>query len=199
MTLTPRLPLAALLAASTLLGAQTREFRLGFATQQGPGYAGLPATSYRHGEATLLLDFPAGPDFPRLQLSFGGSWASSGEARYQTGTPAGGMVSAAFKPGPYVAVGLGLASRGDFSFGGRVEARLSTNKNSEGATATAQSGTLLSGYNKGATRLWGLLNLAYAPPTGRKLRPVFGVQAGAAAEDGPNPNREFGAFAGIRF
>jgi len=181
-------------AVSTALPllSQDREVRLAYLEQKGPESGLFPAQTFRHSSLTLLLNLSRGSMGPQFQLSLGGASAASGQSSYSNATEAG-----RFSPGPYAALGLRLASPGAFSVAGGFEARFSTNRltTAQGAGAAAALGN----DQKPQTRLWGLLSASYSPGRSAPVRPVFGVQAGFASEDGPNPGRELGIFAGVRF
>ncbi len=190
-TIRSLLPLWAALAVLPL-PAQDREVRLAYLEQKAPESGLFPAATYRHASLVLLLNLSRGTQGPQFQLSFGGASAASGRSTYSTPTAAG-----RFTPGPYAALGLRLASPGAFSVAGGFEARFSTNR-----MATAQgagAADAIGNDQKPKTRLWGLLTASYSPRRNAVVRPVFGVQAGFASEDGPNPGRELGVFAGVRF
>jgi hypothetical protein len=178
--------------AALPLPAQDREVRLAYLEQKAPESGFFPSATYRHPSLTLLLNLSRGTMGPQFQLSFGGGSAATGKSTYSNAVGAG-----KFSPGPYASLGLRLASPGAFSVAGGFEARFSTNKlaTAEGAGASGNLGN----DQKPKTRLWGLLTASYGPRRPGRVNPVFGLQAGFAAEDGPNANRELGLFAGLRF
>ena len=184
-------PLAAALAVLPL-PAQDREVRLAYFEQKAPESGSFPATTYRNTSLTMLLNLSRGSRGPQFQLAFGGASASSGQSAYAN--PAG---AGKYHPGAYAALGLRLASPGAFSVAGGFEARFATNHLSTALGTGA--GNALGNDQKPSTRLWGVLTASYCVRQPSAVNPVFGAQAAFAGQDGPNPNRELGLFAGIRF
>jgi hypothetical protein len=185
------LPLAAAFAVLPLL-AQDREVRLAYLQQKAPESGFFPAATYNCTSLTMLLNLSRGSLGPQFVLSFGGAAGSSGQSAYAN--PAG---AGKFSPGSYASLGLRLASPGEFSVAGGLEARFSTNHISTAQGAGAAEA--LGNDQKPQTRVWGILTASYSPRRPTTANPVFGVQAAFASQDGPNPNRELGLFAGIRF